>query len=217
MARKRKKSNEQLPSRKEMELFITKNANKAKAKLSYLEKRGYYKASETAQYHKAQIRSLNRKYGFRDDWIMTGKKFRNTIKSNADLGIMYKAFKNIIEINTKAEAIKYKEKVEEYKKVGIDFNTSFQTISLLSTDFHEIFAVLTYQQVESGLKEGEQTNPYEMLVRFEEELADKDFDKMSDSQLRNISKLRKKMDERLDSKQLDNILAIRGGGNNYGR
>ena len=63
MARKRKKSNEQLPSRKEMELFITKNASKAKSKLSYLEKKGYYKASETAQYHKNQIRSLNRKYG----------------------------------------------------------------------------------------------------------------------------------------------------------
>ena len=216
MARKKRaKSNEQLPSRKEMELFIVKHASKAKSKLSYLEKRGYYKASETAQYHKSQIRALNRKYGFREEWIMTGKKFRDTIKSNSDLGIMYKAFKNIMSINTKEEAKKYKEKIEEYEKVGINFENAFNTISLLATDFHELFAVLTYQQVESGLKEGEQTNPYEMLVRFEEELADKDFNKMSDSQVRNIEKLRKKMDERLDSKQLDNSLSIRGGGNKY--
>ena len=216
MARKRKKSNEQLPSRKEMELFITKNASKAKSKLSYLEKKGYYKASDTAQYHKSQIRSLNRKYGFRDDWIMTGKKFRNTIKSNADLGIMYKAFKNIIDINTKAEAIKYKEKVEEYEKHGIDFNSSFQTISYLSSEFHEIFAVLTYQQVESGLKNGEQDDAINMLRHFEEELSDKDFSKMSDAQIRNIEKIRKKMNEKLDSKELDYIFSVRRG-NNYGR
>ena len=216
MARKRKKSNEQLPSRKEMELFITKNANKAKSKLSYLEKKGYYKSSETAQYHKSQIRSLNRKYGFRDDWIMTGKKFRNTIKSNADLGIMYKAFKNIIDINTKAEAIKYKEKVEEYNKHGIDFNSSFQTISYLSSEFHELFAVLTYQQVESGLKNGEQDDAINMLRHFEEELSDKDFSKMSDAQRRNIEKLRNKMNEKLDSKELDYIFSVRRG-NNYGR
>lgn len=217
MARKRKKSNEQLPSRKEMELFITKNANKAKSKLSYLEKKGYYKASETAQYHKSQIRSLNRKYGFREDWIMTGKKFRDTIKSNADLGIMYKAFKSIIEIQTKAEAIKYKERVEEYRKHGIDFNTTFQTISYLSSEFHELFAVLTYQQVETGLKNGEQDDAINMLRRFEEELTDKDFNKMSDAQRRNIEKLRNKMNEKLDSKELDYIFAVRAGGNNYGR
>ena len=216
MARKRKKSNEQLPSRKEMELFITKNASKAKSKLSYLEKKGYYKASDTAQYHKSQIRSLNRKYGFRDDWIMTGKKFRNTIKSNADLGIMYKAFKNIIDINTKAEAIKYKEKVEEYEKHGIDFNSSFQTISYLSSEFHEIFAVLTYQQVESGLKNVEQDDAINMLRHFEEELSDKDFSKMSDAQIRNIEKIRKKMNEKLDSKELDYIFSVRRG-NIYGR
>ena len=216
MARKRKKSNEQLPSRKEMELFITKNASKAKSKLSYLEKKGYYKTSETAQYHKSQIRSLNRKYGFRDDWIMTGNKFRNTIKSNADLGIMYKAFKNIIDINTKAEAIKYKEKVEEYEKHGIDFNSSFQTISYLSSEFHELFAVLTYQQVESGLKNGEQDDAINMLRHFEEELSDKDFSKMSDAQIRNIEKIRKKMNEKLDSKELDYIFSVRRG-NNYGR
>jgi len=216
MARKRKKANEQLPSRKEMELFITKNANKAKRKLKYLQKKGYYKASETAQYHNRQIRSLNRKYGFRDDWIMTGKKFRNTIKSNADLGIMYKAFKNIIDIDTKAEATKYKERVEEYEKYGIDFNKSFETISYLSSEFHELFAVLTYQQVETGLKEGKQDDAIDMLRRFEEELADKDFDKMSDNQVRNIEKLRNKMNEKLDSKELDYIFSVREG-NNYDR
>ena len=211
MARKTRKSNEQLPSRKNMELFITKNASKVKSKLHYLETRGYYKTSDTAQYHKSQIRSLNRKYGFREDWIQTGKKFRDTIKSNSDLGIMYKAFKNIIAINTKKESIKYKERVLEYEKVGVDFGESFNTISHLSSEFHELFAVLTYQQVETGLKEGNQKSAYDMLVLFEQELADKDFDKMSESQRRNIEKLRRKESSRLDSKQLDNILRIRDG------
>ena len=216
MARKGRKSNEQLPSRKEMELFITKNANKAKRKLSYLEKKGYYKASETAQYHKSQIRALNRKYGFRADWIMTGKKFRNTIKSNADLAIMYKALKNIIGINTKAEAIKYKERVEEYDKYGVDFNTSFQTISYLSSEFHELFAVLTYNEVESGLKKGKQNDAIDVLIAYEETLADKDFNKMSEDQVRNIEKLRKKVDNKLDPRQLDYIFSLREG-NNYDR
>lgn len=216
MARKSRKSNEQLPSRKEMELFITKNAKKAKSKLSYLQKKGYYKASGTAQYHKSQITALNRKYGFRDDQIQTGKKFRDTIKSNSDLGIMYKAFKYIIEINTRAEAKKYKEKVEKYEKNGIDFNKAFQTISHLSSEFHELFAVLSYETVETGLKEGDQKSAYDMLVLFEKELADKDFDKMSDAQRRNIEKLRRKESSQLDSKQLDNIMSIRKG-NNYGR
>ena len=214
MARKTRKSNEELPSRKTMELFITKNASKVKSKLHYLEKRGYYKASNTAQYHKSQIRSLNRKYGFRDDWIQTGKKFRDTIKSNADLGIMYKAFKNIMAINTKKEGIKYKKKILEYEKVGVDFVKAFNVISNLSSEFHELFAVLTYETVETGLKEGDQKNAYDMLVLFEKELADKDFDKMSDSQRRNIEKLRRKESSRLDSKQLDNIMAIRKGNNN---
>lgn len=217
MARKRRKSNEQLPSRKEMELFITKNAKKAKSKLSYLEKKGYYKASETAQYHKSQIRSLNRKYGFRDDQILTGKKFRDTIKSNADLGIMYKAFKYIIEINTRAEAKKYIKKIEDYKKHNIDFITSFKTISYLSSEFHELFAVLTYETVETGFKEGDQHDAIGMLRRFEEELSDKDFDKMSDTQRRNIEKLRNKMNDKLEPEILDYIFAVRAGGNNYGR
>ena len=216
MARKTRKSNEQLPSRKTMELFITKNASKVKSKLKYLEQRGYYKTSDTAQYHKSQIRSLNRKYGFREDWIQTGKKFRDTIKSNSDLGIMYKAFKNIILINTKKEAAKYQKKILEYEKVGVDFVKAFNTISHLSSEFHELFAVLTYETVETGLKEGKggQKSAYDMIVLFEKELADKDFDKMSDSQRRNIEKLRRKESSRLDSKQLDNIMAIRKGNNN---
>ena len=214
MARKTRNSNEELPSRKTMELFITKNASKVKSKLHYLEKRGYYKTSDTAQYHKSQIRSLNRKYGFREDWIQTGKKFRDTIKSNSDLGIMYKAFKNIMAINTKKESIKYKERVLEYEKLGVDFVKSFNVISNLSSEFHELFAVLTYETVETGLKEGNQKSAYDMLVLFEKELADKDFDKMSDSQRRNIEKLRRKESSRLDSKQLDNIMAIRKGNNN---
>lgn len=214
MARKTRKSNEQLPSRKVMELFITKNASKVKSKLHYLEKKGYYKASNTAQYHKSQIRSLNRKYGFREDWIQTGKKFRDTIKSNADLGIMYKAFKNIMNINTKKEGIKYQKKILEYEKVGVDFVKAFNTISHLSSEFHELFAVLTYETVETGLKEGGQKSAYDMLVLFEKELADKDFDKMSDSQRRNIEKLRTKESSHLDSKQLDNIMAIRKGSYN---
>ena len=53
-----------------------------------------------------------------------------------------------------------------------------------------------------------------MLVLFEQELADKDFDKMSDSQRRNIENLRRKESSRLDSKQLDNILRIRDGNKN---
>ena len=216
MARKRKKSNEQLPSRKEMELFITKKASKAKSKLAYLEKKGYYKASHTAQYHKSQIRSLNRKYGFRDDWIITGKKFRDTIKSNADLGIMYKAFKNIIDINTKVESIKYKSKIADYAKHGIDFVSSFKTISYLSSEFHELFAVLTYETVETGLKSGEQHDAINMLKRFEEELEDKDFDKMSDTQRHNIEKLRNKMNDKLEPEILDYIFSLRGG-NNYGK
>ena len=211
MARKTRKSNEQLPSRKNMELFIVKNASKVKSKLHYLEKRGYYKACNTAQYNKSQIRSLNRKYGFREDWIQTGKNFRDTIKSNSDLGIMYKAFRNIMDINTRKESIKYKKRVLEYEKVGVDFVKAFNTISHLSSEFHELFAVLTYEDVETGLKEGGKRTAYDILVMFEKELADKDFDKMSDSQRRNIEKIRRKESSRLDSKQLDNIMAIRKG------
>ena len=55
----------------------------------------------------------------------------------------------------------------------------------------------------------EQENAYDMLVLFEKELADKDFDKMSDSQRRNIENLRRKESSRLDSKQLDYIMSIR--------
>ncbi len=74
--------------------------------------------------------------------------------------------------------------------------------------------MLTYQQVETGLKEGDQKSAYDMLVLFEQELADKDFDKMSDSQRRNIENLRRKESSQLDSKQLDNILRIREGNKN---
>ena len=63
----------------------------------------------------------------------------------------------------------------------------------------------------SDLVGGDQKSAYDMLVLFEKELADKDFDKMSDSQRRNIENLRRKESSRLDSKQLDNILRIRDG------
>lgn len=192
-------------SRTYLERYIVKNGSKAKNKLKYLEKKGYYKASSVAQDAKSQIRALNRKYGFNENWFYCGKGFRNKIKSNADLRVMYVAIKKLLSLNTRGLHREYNSLKEKYAENGVDFDNAFSTISLLSSDFHDIFSILTYNEVQTSLLEGDSKNMLDILANFEDILKDKDFSRMSDKQRRAVEKTRTQMKNKLSSKELYSI------------
>lgn len=134
-----------MPSRERMEEFIIKNISKARAKLNYLKKTGYYKASYVAQEVNSQLRMLNRKYGFDEKKFYTGKSFKNKIKSGGDLNILYRAVNDILSINTReARAIYLDFKNRLSEEMEIDLDKNFEFVSKLSSDFHEVFAFLSY-------------------------------------------------------------------------
>lgn len=151
-----RKPRETMPVRSVAEEYITANINKARNKLKYLEKKGYYKASETAQRAKAQMNFLSKKYGYGEGKFLTGKKFRNSIKSFADLSILYRLVRDLININTREAAKEYKEVKQRFEdEVGIDLDTTFDTVSMLSKDYREVFAFLSYNEVVEFAGEGD--------------------------------------------------------------
>ena len=116
-----------------------------------METTGSYMASEKAQEAKASLRSLYRKYGLTTDIYHKGKKFRENLKSLNDLNVLYRAVFNLMSINTTVERRKLKNLQDKYEKEGINFNSMFDTLSKLSSEFHEVFAFITYNEAQSML------------------------------------------------------------------
>ena len=150
MARKKRRKNKLL-TKSYIDRYLNKNLEKAIRKLKRMETTGSYMASEKAQEAKASLRSLYRKYGLTTDIYHKGKKFRENLKSLNDLNVLYRAVFNLMSINTTVERRKLKNLQDKYEKEGINFNSMFDTLSKLSSEFHEVFAFITYNEAQSML------------------------------------------------------------------
>lgn len=210
--RGKRKKRELMPPREYQERFIANNIQRAKNKLKYLQKKGYYKASVIAQRALAQMRFLNKKYGFDEDKIFSGKKFRDTVKSGGDINILFRSVRDILDIDTRFERKKYESIKEDFQYIGIDFDKNFNALSHLSSEYHEIFAFLSYNEVSDivGSGDGDITSK---LFNIIENMQNRYI--TTDKQEQAYKKLREKLgkDEEVSSRQLDNI--FNGDGDDY--
>lgn len=203
--KKNKRKHNKLLTKKYIDSYLNKNIDKAIRKLKNMRNNGSYKASDKAQQAYSQMRMIYRKYGFDEDVMHKGKKFRNEIRSINDLNVFYRSIKDILEINARVETRKYNKLKEEYKQNGVDFDKNFNVLSRLSSEFHEVFAFLTYNDVQTMLttKEYKTSTVEDILKKYKENLADKE---LTDKQLYKSSQLNKKIVTKFNSKQLKYIL-----------
>lgn len=203
--RGKKGSREKMPPREQMEEYIIKNISKAKAKLNYLKKKGYYKASYVAQEVNAQLRMINRKYGMDEKKFFTGKSFRNKVKSQGDLNILYRSVRDLMNINTReARAIylDYKERLSE--EMDIDLDKNFEFVSKLSSDFHEVFAFLSYNEAVEFIENPDENTLKNVFKKIMETVEDA---KLNDKQELALSRLKDKIlnEESLSAYDLEEI------------
>lgn len=203
--KKKKRKHNKLLTKKYIDFYLNKNIDKAIRKLKNMRNNGSYKASDKAQQAYSQMRMIYRKYGFDEDVMHKGKKFRNEIRSINDLNVFYRSIKDILEINARVETRKYNKLKEQYKQNGIDFDKNFNVLSRLSSEFHEVFAFLTYNNVQTMLtsKEYKTSTVEDILKKYKENLADKE---LTDRQKYKSSQLNKKIVTKFNSKQLKYIL-----------
>ena len=203
--KKKKRKHNKLLTKKYIDAYLNKNIDKAIRKLKNMRSNGSYKASDKAQQAYSQMRMIYRKYGFDEDVMHKGKKFRNEIRSINDLNVFYRSIKDILEINARVETRKYNKLKQEYKQNGVDFDKSFNVLSRLSSEFHEVFAFLTYNDVQTMLssKEYKTSTVEDILKKYKENIADKE---LTDRQLYKSSQLNKKIVTKFNSKQLKYIL-----------
>lgn len=203
--RGKRKPRQTMPPREVMEEFIVKNISKAKAKLSYLKKRGYYKASYVAQEVNSQLRMLNRKYGMDENKFYAGKSFKNKIKSGGDLNILYRAVNDIMNIDTReARAIYLDFKDRLSKEMDIDLDKNFDFVSKLSSDFHEVFAFLSYNDAVEFIENPDENslkNVFKKIIELTEDA------NLTDKQELALEKLKEKIrnNKSLTAQDLDEI------------
>lgn len=160
-----------------MKSYIAKNTVRLTRKMKRAKDAGWYKGSSKLQSASSTLRYLYRKYDYNPDQYHTGKSFINNLKSWNEIKAMYNALKKIDEANSYAakRALKRKETqfanlMEQAKQKAIAegkrvrpnmFNTSyserFDLLSDLSSEFHEIFAFMTYEEAETFIAEGNDT------------------------------------------------------------
>lgn len=184
---KSKKYNRQKKRRlnfKEMREYIARNITAATRKLKRWVDNDLYKGSPTMQVAYKNLRQIYKKYGLEESKYHTGKIFRDQIKSYEDLRSLYSALYNIQGANAnEARAqlnknIKRFERAKElWKAVGkenvsnISYIEAFDTLSYLSQEFHELFAILTYNEVQAALAESD--NVVDVFEKYAKRLENK--------------------------------------------
>lgn len=169
---KSKKYNRQKRRRlnfKEMREYIARNITSATRKLKRWVDNDLYKGSPTMQVAYKNLRQIYKKYGLEESKYHTGKIFRDQIKSYEDLRSLYSALYNIQGANANEARAQLNKNInrferakELWKAVGkekvssISYIEAFDTLSYLSQEFHELFAILTYNEVQAALAESDE-------------------------------------------------------------
>ena len=167
----------------EMRNYIAKNITSAVRKLKRWKKNDLYKGSPIMQNANKDLRQMYKKYGFEENKYHAGKIFQSKITSYEELKILYKAIYNIQGANaTEArEQLKENEHLfnrakEIWKALGkdtsnISYTKAFDTLSYLSQEFHELFAILTYNEVKVALAHSE--NVVDVFEKYSKRLENK--------------------------------------------
>lgn len=196
-------SRRKAPSMKAMKAYIQANIKTATAKMKRLEKTGLYKASTVAQRAKSQLRMLYRKMDVNEDMYHYGMNFQNKLTSASDVRVLYNAIMDIRSIDTRAVRKEFNRLKEVYSEYDVDFEKSFNSLSQLSSDFHEIFAILTYNDVRTSFVEDDfKATPINVIEKLLDEVSDK---VLTDKQAEYLKTAYNKLYSELDAKQAQSL------------
>lgn len=160
-----------------MKGYIGRNIVRLTRKMKNAKSSGWYMGSDAMREASSTMRYLYKKYDFDPNKFHTSEKFMIHLKSWNEVRAFYNALQKIDNANPYSARItlknaesRFKDMMEEAKEKAIKegkrispqaFNTSykdrFQLLSDLSSEFHEIFAFMTYNEVESAIAEGNDT------------------------------------------------------------
>lgn len=144
-------------ARSTMEKYVRANITKAMNKLKRAKKNKYYQASPELKRASSQLRTLYRKLGKNADQFYKSKSFIDTIKSNSDFAVLYRSVRDIMDLDMRKLSKEYQKMKSMLAERGIDFDSTFDTLSFLSSNFHDIFAFLSYNRVSRIIENGGDT------------------------------------------------------------
>ena len=180
-------------ARSTMEKYINANINSAMNKLKRAKNKGYYKASKELQDINSQLRNLYRKHDKDVNNYYKSKNFVKSLTSNQDLAVLYRAVRDIKNLNMRNLSKQYEKMKEKLKERNIDLDKTFDKLSMLSSEFHDIFAFLSYNRVSKILETGDVIDVFE---EFLTESQDKYLDLRDEQKLyrdRGLEKIKSKL------------------------
>lgn len=162
---------------KYMKAYIGQNIVRMNRKLKRAKDSGWYMGSELMKQANSTLRYLYRKYDFDPNVLHGGKNFTSNMRSYNEIRALYNALKKIEMTSAFASKTRLKGYEEEFAKklseakekaikegkrvtpqmYNTTFSERFSLLSDLSSEFHEIFAFLTYNEVETAIAEGNDT------------------------------------------------------------
>lgn len=185
-------------SRQYMEKYVNRNINSAIGKLKRAEKRGYYMSSDLMKESKSKLRQLYNKMGLDPNTFHKSEKFRNSLSSNADYAVLFRAIHNIMDVDVRLLAKEHRELEKRLEAIGINMTDNYKTLSFLSTEFREVYAFLSYNQVSHMVESGATYS--EIFNEFIRKAEDKFLDPEEyNKRLHDIEKLYGKMQNYLSS------------------
>lgn len=168
---------------KEMREYIARNITSATRKLKRWIDNDLYKGSLTMQVSYKNLRAMYRKYGLEETKYHTGKIFRDQIKSYEDLRTLYTALYNIQGADAKEARETLNQNIKKFERAkqlwsamgknvsNTSYIEAFDTLSYLSQEFHELFAILTYNEVQVALAESD--NPVDVFEKYTSRIENK--------------------------------------------
>ena len=141
------------------------------------------------------------------DGRIFGKLLRETSDdffpiSNNDVATLFRAIDNILSVDARKASREFKRISEQFKQQNMDYLTQFRRLSRMSTDFHEIFAFLSYDDISHYMEQGYTDD--DIYKKYLEMTQDKWLD-LSDEQKMYSERLEEKFRTKLDSYTLDNL------------
>ena len=182
-SKKYNRQKERLIPFKDMRDYIAKNITSATRKMKRWMDSELYKGSPTMQVARKNLKQMYKKYGFDEGKYHTGKIFRDQIKSYEDLRTLYRTIVSIQGANAKEAKAHFDENVlmfenakKMWKEMGmevsdIDYAEAFDVLSYLSQEYHEMFAILTYNEVQIALANNK--TPISVFQKYANKLKDK--------------------------------------------
>lgn len=151
-----------------------------------------------------------------------GKKFQESLRSYGDINAIYHALTLIEEVSPYGAKVAIKRRSQEFERMRdeairkaeaegkrvspemrkMTFENSFDVISRLSQEFHEVFAFMTYNEVLEAISEGDNTMEA-LLTRYHQKISEFE---LTDEEVRKAMKINAKESKYFnDSRKLAKI------------